>query len=132
MIGSLIELSPLLMVGGLIAGLLIGLTGLGGAVIVAPMLVLVFGVPPSTAVSSDLVSSAITKPVGAWVHARAKTIHWRLAWWLCAGSIPGVLIGSWIFSRILQTSGAQGAIKTLLGGVLVLALVALQIGRAHV
>ena len=66
-IGGL-SIDPILAFGGLLAGLLVGLTGMGGAALVTPMLVLVFGVPPATAVSSDVVASAAMKPVGSWVH----------------------------------------------------------------
>ncbi len=114
-----------LSLGGLIAGLMVGLTGMGGAALVTPMLVLVFGVSPAAAVSSDVVASAIMKPVGALVHVRAKTVHWGLVAWLSAGSIPGVLIGTWIFTLVLQTDEASATIKTWIGWVLLVALVAM-------
>ena len=79
-----------LALGGLIAGLMVGLTGMGGAALVTPMLVLLFGVPPAAAVSSDVVAAAVMKPVGAAVHIRNKTVHWGLVSWLSLGSIPGV------------------------------------------
>ena len=74
--------------GGLLTGLLVGLTGMGGAALLTPMLVLLFGVPPAAAVTSDVIATAVMKPVGAWVHIRARTVHWRLVGWLSAGSIP--------------------------------------------
>ena len=73
---SLGDIDVILALGGLFAGLLVGLTGMGGAVIVTPMLVLLFGVPPAAAISSDVVAAAVMKPVGSWVHIRAKTVHW--------------------------------------------------------
>jgi uncharacterized membrane protein YfcA len=117
-----LTIDPLITFGGLFAGLLVGLTGMGGAALVTPMLVLVFGVPPAIAVSSDVVASAATKPVGAWVHARARTVHWRLVWWLSVGSIPGVLLGTWAFATVLNTEDAEETIRLWLGGVLLLAL----------
>ena len=57
--------------GGLLTGLMVGLTGMGGAALVTPMLVLLFGVSPAAAVSSDLLATAIMKPVGSFVHIRA-------------------------------------------------------------
>ena len=114
-----------LALGGLVAGVMVGLTGMGGAAIVTPMLVLVFGVNPATAVSSDVVASAIMKPVGSIVHIRAKTVHWGLVGWLSAGSIPGVLLGTWVFARVLTTDEASETIKTWIGGVLVIALIAM-------
>lgn len=111
--------------GGLFAGLLVGLTGMGGAVIVTPMLVLIFGVPPAAAISSDLVAAAVMKPVGAWVHVRAKTVHWNLVVWISAGSVPGVLVGTWVFSQLLSTSGADATLRTLIGVVVLIALAAM-------
>jgi len=111
--------------GGLIAGVIVGLTGMGGAALVTPMLVLVFGINPATAVSSDVVAAAIMKPVGSWVHIRHKTVHWGLVAWLSAGSIPGVLIGSLIFNAVLGTSDASETIKIWLGAVLLVAVAAM-------
>ena len=114
-----------LSLGGLLAGLMVGLTGMGGAALVTPMLVLLFGVSPAAAVSSDVVASAIMKPVGAFVHIRAKTVHWGLVCWLSAGSIPGVLIGTLIFARVLTSDEASETIRTWIGYVLLLALAAM-------
>ena len=61
--------NPGLSLGGLVAGVMVGLTGMGGAALVTPMLVLLFGVSPTAAVSSDVVASAIMKPVGSIVAA---------------------------------------------------------------
>lgn len=117
-----LSVDPLLAFGGLLAGLLVGMTGMGGAALVTPMLVLVFGVPPAAAVSSDVVASAAMKPVGAFVHAKARTVHWRLVWWLSVGSIPGVLIGTWIFASVLNTEEAEETIRLWIGGVLLVAV----------
>ena len=129
-IGGL-SIDPILAFGGLLAGLLVGLTGMGGAALVTPMLVLVFGVPPAAAVSSDVVASAAMKPVGSWVHIRARTVHWRMVWWLSVGSIPGVLIGTWIFASMLDTEAAEDTIRVWLGGALVLALAAM-LAKAYI
>ncbi|MDO8307792.1 MAG: sulfite exporter TauE/SafE family protein [Actinomycetota bacterium] len=114
-----------LSLGGLIAGLMVGLTGMGGAALVTPMLVLLFGVSPAAAVSSDVVASAFMKPVGAYVHIRHKTVHWGLVGWLSAGSIPGVLMGTIIFAKVLNTEEASETIRTWIGYVLLLALAAM-------
>ena len=114
-----------LSLGGLAAGLIVGLTGMGGAALVTPMLVLLFGVNPATAVSSDVVAAAVMKPVGAYVHIRAKTVHWGLVGWLTAGSVPGVLIGTVVFARVLTTPEASATIKTWIGWVLVVAVLAM-------
>lgn len=119
---SLADIDLALALGGLIAGVMVGLTGMGGAALVTPMLVLVFQVPAAAAVSSDVLASAIMKPVGAWVHIRQRTVHWGLVGWLSAGSIPGVLAGTWIFSRVLRESDANETIKVWIGVVLIIAL----------
>jgi uncharacterized membrane protein YfcA len=95
---------------------------MGGAALVTPMLVLLFGIDPAAAVSSDVVASAFMKPVGAMVHIRAKTVHWGLVRWLSAGSIPGVLLGTVIFARVLTTDEASATIKTWIGWVLLIAV----------
>jgi len=114
-----------LSLGGLIAGLIVGLTGMGGAALVTPMLVLLFGINPATAVSSDVVAAAVMKPVGAYVHIRARTVHWGLVGWLSAGSIPGVLMGTVVFARVLTTDEASETIRTWIGWVLLIAVAAM-------
>ena len=122
---SFADIDFALALGGLIAGIMVGLTGMGGAALVTPMLVLIFGINPAAAVSSDVVASAIMKPVGAWVHIRAKTVHWGLVGWLSAGSIPGVLLGTLIFAKVLTTDDASNTIRTWIGWVLIIALAAM-------
>ena len=115
-------IDPALALGGLIAGLMVGLTGMGGAALVTPMLVLVFGVSPAAAVSSDVVAAAIMKPVGALVHIKARTVHWGLVAWLSVGSIPGVLLGTLVFAKVLGSDAASDTIRTWIGWVLLLAV----------
>jgi len=111
--------------GGLLTGIMVGLTGMGGAALLTPMLVLFFGVSPAAAVSADVVATAIMKPVGAMVHIRARTVHWGLVGWLSAGSIPGVLIGTFIFAQVLATDEASETIRTWIGWVLLAAVLAM-------
>ena len=122
---SISDIDLALSLGGLIAGIIVGLTGMGGAALVTPMLVLLFGVNPATAVSSDVVASAFMKPVGALVHIRARTVHWGLVGWLSAGSVPGVILGTIVFARVLTTDEAAETIKTWIGWVLIIAVVAM-------
>jgi len=119
------DIDLLLSLGGFIAGVIVGLTGMGGAALVTPMLVLVFGINPAAAVSSDVVAAAVMKPVGAMVHIRARTVHWGLVGWLSAGSIPGVLLGTVIFARVLGTEAAGETIRTWIGWVLLIAVAAM-------
>ena len=67
-----------LALGAFVVGIVVGLTGMGGGALMTPMLVLFFGVSPLSAVSSDLVASAVMRPVGAAVHIRAGTVRWDL------------------------------------------------------
>ncbi len=122
---SIGDIDLFLALGGLLAGLLVGLTGMGGALIVTPMLVLVFGVPPAAAISSDVVAGAVMKPVGAWVHMRAETVHWKLVLWISVGSVPGVLIGTILFSTVRATPNGVQTLRTLIGVVVLVALAAM-------
>jgi hypothetical protein len=92
-------------------------------------MLLLFGVPATSAVSSDVVASAIMKPVGSYVHIRRRTVHWRLVWWLSAGSVPGVLVGTWIFSRVASEdiATAETTVKTWIGVVLLVAVATMVI-----
>jgi uncharacterized protein len=69
-------------------GVVVGLTGMGGGALMTPVLVLMFGTPPLTAISSDLVAVAVMKPVGGFVHLRRGTVRLELVKWLCIGSAP--------------------------------------------
>jgi uncharacterized membrane protein YfcA len=115
-------------IGGLFAGTVVGLTGMGGAAIVTPMLIFVFGVPAAVTVSTDIVSAAAMKPIGAVVHLRRQTPHMRIVFWLCAGSIPGVIIGSLVFAQIAGVADGEKLLKHLVGIALLLA-VALSLMR---
>jgi uncharacterized membrane protein YfcA len=74
---------------GFLVGLIVGVTGVGGGSLMTPLLVLLFGVAPVTAVGTDLLFAAITKAGGAWAHARRGNVDWRVVGWLAAGSVPG-------------------------------------------
>jgi len=73
---------------GFSVGLIVGLTGVGGGSLMTPLLVLVFGVAPVTAVGTDLLFAALTKAGGAWAHARRSNVDWNVVAWLAAGSVP--------------------------------------------
>lgn len=113
-----------------VIGVVVGLTGMGGGALMTPMLVLLFGVNPLTAVSSDLVASAVMKPVGAVAHLRLGTAHRPLVGWLCAGSVPAAFAGV-LITRVLGDSPAtQRAVQLALGVALLLAAAGL-LARAH-
>lgn len=117
-------LDPQLSVAGLGVGFLVGLTGMGGGALMTPLLILVFGVPPLAAVSSDLVTSLVMKPVGGLVHMRRRTIDWRLVRLLSAGSVPAALVGVGALELLGNGTALQAQLKTLIGVVLLLSLVA--------
>src|SRR5947208_11371892 len=84
---------PAIAVAGLIVGVVVGLTGMGGGALMTPVLVFFFGVPPLAAVSSDVVASFFMKPIGGLVHLRKGTVHLGLVTWLVVGSVPGAFAG---------------------------------------
>jgi uncharacterized membrane protein YfcA len=106
---------------GLGVGIVVGLTGMGGGALMTPVLVLFFGIPPLTAVSSDLVASAVMKPVGAAVHIRRRTVHWSLVGWLCLGSVPTAFAGVLVLRALGGGERLQEAVKTSLGVALLIA-----------
>ncbi|WP_287015205.1 sulfite exporter TauE/SafE family protein [Gordonia sp. (in: high G+C Gram-positive bacteria)] len=111
-------------------GIVIGLTGMGGGALMTPTLVLLFNVPPLTAVSSDLVVSAATKPVGTVVHMRNGTIHWKIVLWLVVGSVPAAFCGALVIAWVGPLAGVSEFVKTALGVVLLIAAAGL-VGRAY-
>ena len=82
----------LLPVYGLVVGLLVGLTGMGGGVLMTPLLMLGLGMPASAAVGTDLAYSTLTKLAGAWQHWRQGTVDMRVVRGLAIGSVPATLV----------------------------------------
>ena len=120
--------ASLVLAGGLV-GLLVGLTGMGGGALLTPLLVLGFGMPPLTAVSSDLVTSLLMKPVGAAVHLRAGTVDWLLVRRLCAGAVP-TAFGSVLAVQALGAGpDLQQHLRAVMGGVLLASLAAMAASR---
>lgn len=104
-----------LLIGAFAVGIVVGLTGMGGGALMTPMLVLFFGVSPLTAVSSDLVASAVMKPVGAAVHLRQGTVNLSLVKWLCVGSVPSAFVGVLLLKALGDGEQVQAVVKTALG-----------------
>lgn len=107
--------------GGLLVGIIVGLTGMGGGALMTPMLVFFFGADPLTAISSDLVASFVMKPAGALVHLRNKTVNLGLVKLLSIGSVPAAFFGAWFISLQPRGEELDTALKTLLGLALLLA-----------
>jgi uncharacterized membrane protein YfcA len=107
---------------GLLIGLLVGVTGMGGGSLMTPLLVLVFGFKPSIAIGTDIVHGAIFKSFGAVQHRRLGHVHARLTAWMLLGSAPFSLIGvavSWWLKRTYG-DGYEDTAKAILGIALVL------------
>lgn len=111
-------------------GIVVGLTGMGGGALMTPVLVLFFDVLPLTAVSSDLVASAVMKPVGSVVHLRRGTVHLGLVKWRCVGSIPAAFSGVVIARSLGGGDEVQDVIRIALGIALLLAAAGLIV-RAY-
>ncbi|MEU8242856.1 sulfite exporter TauE/SafE family protein [Actinoplanes missouriensis] len=115
-------MDPIMALAGLGVGIIVGLTGMGGGALMTPVLVLLFGVHPVAAISSDLAASAIMKPFGGWVHARRGTVNWRLVGWLCAGSVPSAFAGALLLKQFGTDESVQHGVKIALGVALLLAV----------
>jgi uncharacterized membrane protein YfcA len=117
--------NPAMSVAGLLVGVVVGLTGMGGGALMTPVLVFFFGVSPLAAVSSDVVASFFMKPIGGLVHLRKGTVHLQLVKWLCVGSVPGAFAGV-LLIRVLNFGGhLQDGLLVALGVVLVIASLAM-------
>jgi uncharacterized membrane protein YfcA len=112
---------------GALVGFVVGLTGMGGGALMTPIMVLVFGVQPLAAVSSDLVASLVMKPVGASVHMRHGAVNRRLALLLCIGSVPAAFCGVLILKAFDTGEDFQERVKLLLGVALLLAGVSMVV-----
>jgi uncharacterized protein len=85
-------IDPLYVASGFGVGLLVGMTGVGGGSLMTPLLILLFGIHPSTAVGTDLLYAAATKTGGSLVHGIARSIHWPAVIRLACGSIPAAIL----------------------------------------
>ena len=117
---------PSIAVAGVLVGLVVGLTGMGGGALMTPILVFFFGVSPLAAVSSDVVASFFMKPIGGVVHLRRGTVHLGLVKWLCLGSVPGAFTGVLLLRLLGDGEDVQDFLLIALGAVLVLAAAAMS------
>jgi uncharacterized protein len=112
-------------IAGFLVGVMVGMTGVGGGALMTPLLVLLFGVAPATAVGTDLWFAALTKIVGGFMHHQKGSVDWQVLRRMCLGSLPASLATlAW-----LHLSGheqlKQGLILTALGCVLLLTAAAM-------
>ena len=122
-----VHIDPFIVLGSAIVGLLVGMTGAGGGALMTPMLILLFGVKPAAAISSDLVAAVLMRPFGAAVHLRAGTVNLRLVRWMVLGSVPAALLGAYLLHAIGNSKSAQHHIETLLGAALLIGAAAMAL-----
>jgi uncharacterized protein len=100
---------------GFAVGLLVGMTGVGGGSLMTPLLILLFGVHPATAVGTDLLYAAATKSVGSVAHGLARSIEWPLVRQLATGSVPATIVTLILLSFVNQSEAARSLITVILG-----------------
>ena len=110
-------MDPAIVLFGLGIGVLVGMTGMGGGSLMTPLLILIFGIQPTTAIGTDIFYSAVTKTVGGWRHLRMKTVNMELVKWLALGSVPAAVAGVALVS-VLQTTVGEDRLDSLVYAVL--------------
>jgi uncharacterized protein len=125
-VGSL-QIDPYIVLGSAVIGFLVGLTGAGGGALMTPMLILLFNVKPSTAISSDLVAAVVMRPVGAVVHLTKGTVNLRLVGWMVLGSVPMAFLGAYLLHLFGDANSAENTIQIILGAALLLGAAAMLI-----
>src|SRR4051794_33183850 len=106
-------MDPLIVLFGLGVGILVGTTGIGGGSLMTPILILLFGFKPTTAIGTDLAYGAVTKTVGGFRHWRQKTVDFGLSTWMAFGSVPAAVVGVYVL-HILEDKLGSGFDNTLL------------------
>jgi len=114
------HIDPYIVLGSAIVGFLVGMTGAGGGALMTPMLILLFNVKASAAISSDLVAAVVMRPVGAGVHLRKGTVNRTLVGWMVLGSVPMAFLGAYLLHLMGHAKAAQQNIETALGAALLL------------
>jgi uncharacterized protein len=100
-------MDPFIVLFGFGVGVLVGLTGMGGGSLMTPLLIVVFGVKPVTAVGTDLTYGAITKTLGGWRHLRHRTVDMGLSTWISFGSVPAAVLGVYALHEIEDAYGHE-------------------------
>ena len=119
------SIDPYIVLGSALVGFLVGMTGAGGGALMTPMLILFFGVKPSTAISSDLVAAVLMRPVGAVVHMTKRTVNYTLVGFMVLGSVPAAIVGAWVLHLLGNSKGAEDNVQIVLGAALLVGAVAM-------
>jgi len=116
-------MDPAIIIFGFGIGAMVGMTGMGGGTLMTPLLILLFGVKPVTAIGTDIFYAAVTKTVGGWRHLRMRTVNLPLSFWMAAGSVPAAVGGVWAISVLKGAVGEErldSIVYALLGGTLLM------------
>jgi hypothetical protein len=122
-----VTIDPYIVLGSAVVGFLVGLTGAGGGALMTPMLILLFNVKPSTAISSDLVAAVFMRPFGAAVHVAKKTVNLNLVGWMVSGSVPAAFLGAYLLHLMGHAETSQTNIEKALGAALLVGAAAMVI-----
>jgi uncharacterized protein len=98
---------PLIICFGLGVGILVGITGMGGGALMTPILILIFGFQPTTAIGTDLAYGAVTRTLGAWRMLRQGSVNVPLSLWMAVGSVPSAVAGVIVLEQLKKTLGAS-------------------------
>jgi hypothetical protein len=124
-------IDPLYVASGFGVGLLVGMTGVGGGSLMTPLLILLFGIHPSTAVGTDLLYAAATKTGGSVVHGWARSIHWPAVLRLASGSIPASILTLIVLWQLnLDSAAARSLVNVVLSFALMLTAASLIFRKA--
>src|SRR5680860_1684819 len=116
-------MDPAIIIFGFGIGAMVGMTGMGGGTLMTPLLILLCGVKPVTAIGTDIFYAAVTKTVGGWRHLRMGTVNIGLSLWLAAGRVPASIAGVWVISIVERSIGEDeidSLVYALLGGTLLM------------
>src|SRR4051794_12223553 len=100
-------MDPKIVFFGFGVGFLVGLTGMGGGSLMTPLLVLLFGIKPTTAIGTDIAYAAVTKTAGSWRHLKLRTVNLPLVYWMAIGSVPMAILGVFILDVLKRELGDQ-------------------------
>jgi uncharacterized membrane protein YfcA len=123
-------MDPAIVFGSMLVGIVVGLTGMGGGALMTPMLVLGFGVPPLTAVATDLAAATVMKSAGGALHMRQGSVNRPLAKWLMLGSVPAAFAGTLLMYELGESEALNRWVRVSIGVALLMVSATLLIKNA--